>query len=115
VLEKATTFLAFLGAVFVYTVAQLVLPDTTAGRIAAFLIYGAALWPLAQRLWRVSAWRWAVGLAIGALIVWPLDRWRRGISPEVNETIGFIVFTLATVGILAGAWRALRVHGPRSR
>jgi hypothetical protein len=108
-LEKAMTFLAFLGAVLVYTVAQLLLPDTTAGRIAAFLIYGAALYPVARVLWfgSLPAWRYPAGLAVGAAILWCLEVWRRGISPEANIALGWAAFGFATAGLLYTAWRRL--------
>jgi hypothetical protein len=55
---RARLALAFLGAVLVAVVAELLLPDTPVGRAVVFLAYGAALYPVFEALWLSEGRRW---------------------------------------------------------
>ena len=81
------------------------------GRAIVFVVFMVALFPVARTLWfsEVPAWRYWLGLAIGAIIGWSLDVWRtKSISPESNHAIGLCVFALASACVVWTTWKAAR-------
>jgi len=49
-------------------------------------------------------WRFWAGLVVGALVVWVLDIWRRGISSNSNQQIAFVIVSLFMLASIVGIW-----------
>ena len=107
--------LAFLGAVLVAAVAQMLAPETPVGRTIVFAAFWIALYPLARLVWfsGVPAWRYWAALGIGAAVGLSLDAWRTGgaLDDGANRVAGYVTFALATVALLWAAWRSVRDRG----
>lgn len=93
-------------------------PDTPGGRTLVFVAFSTAFYPVARVLWfsQVPAWRYWLGLGLGALLGWSLDLWRTsgGLSEDTNHLAGLIVAVLATAALLYGAWKGAHRSGPRT-
>lgn len=117
-MDKGIVALAFLGAILVGFVTQMFAPDTPGGRTLMFVAFSAAFYPVARALWlaEVPAWRYWLGVGLGALVGWSLDVWRAGggLSYGANQWIGVMVAALATAGLLYGTWKAAH-RSDRSR
>jgi hypothetical protein len=99
--------LAWLGVVLVGFVAQMFVPDTPLGRVLVFAAFFSALYPLARLLWfaKMPAWRYWVGLAVGAVVVWILEVSRMSWAPQTNSRVGLLVVAALTVPLLYDIWR----------
>jgi len=110
--DKLLLVLAALGAVMVFFVARMFLPDTPAGSAVVFAVYWVAVYPVASRAWlsRGRRWRHWAGLLVGVFVVWVIETWRvsSGFSATVNSTMGATFFVLATVALLAVGWKTVR-------
>jgi len=111
-MSKSVLGLAVLGAVLVFVFAQMLVPDTPLGHSLTFAAYWAALYPVARHVWffHRARWRYWVGLIVGGVVVWMIEAWRISsqVSAETDHVIGLAIFALASLGLAAAGWRAMR-------
>lgn len=110
-MNRALLVLAVLGAVLVAFTTRVFVPDRPSGQTLVFVAFGAALYPVARVLWFASApwWRYWAGLAVGAVVGWSLDTWRRAsLSTLSSELLGMMIVGLLTAALVISQWRSQR-------